>query len=197
MPNPYDDKFYKNHIKKKEILKVYAEKLYGMYKPKSVVDVGCGPGYALEKFIELGAEVRGLEYSIEAASRAASSLIKPLLEECDVTTWLDNWRFKRYDLAISWHMAEHVPETFSDKIVEGLTKLSNVIHFSAAPPGQAGVGHVNCKSPNWWADKFNKYGYEVDNEATKEWWEVMDNKYGNLRHGQGIRNNAIILVRQL
>lgn len=195
MSNPYNDKFYQNHLKKQEILKVYATKLYQMYKPESVIDVGCGPAYAISKFQEMGCQVKGLEYSIDAARRAAPEPVKPLLEECDVTSWLQIWSFKKYDLALSWHMAEHVPEVHSDKIVEGLSRLSNLIHFSAAPPGQAGVGHVNCKKPEWWAEKFADKGYTVDETATKEWWEAMNSKYGTLRYGQGIRDNAIILVR--
>ena len=43
-------------------------------------------------------------------------------------------------------------------IVEGMTRFSDIIHWSAAPPGQKGVNHVNCQTPEWWEKKFNKFG---------------------------------------
>lgn len=195
MNNPYNDEFYKNHLQKKKVLEHYAYRIYEMYGPKNVVDVGCGPGHALGAFHAMGCEILGLEYSIEAARKAASENVSKYMKRCDVKDWLTDWHHDKYDVAISWHMAEHVPKKYSHKIVQGLTLLSDIIHFSAAPPGQKGIGHVNCQTPEWWRRKFEQNRYELDEDATSFWYDPMKERYGDNRIGRGIRDNARIYVK--
>jgi hypothetical protein len=195
MTNPYDNKFFANQNQKIVILKDYAQGIFDIYNPKSVVDVGCGPAHALSQFKTNGCDVLGLEFSLESASEFANENIKGYLEECDVTTWLDEWNHPRFDLAMSWHMAEHVPSQFSKRIVLGMTKLSDTIHWSAAPVGQQGINHINCQNPPYWERLFEELGYVVDQEATSRWYDPMNDKYGSNRQGKGIRDNVRIFVK--
>lgn len=66
---------------------------------------------------------------------------------------------KRYDLAISLEVAEHLPEEKSDLFVENLTCASDVILFSAAIRGQGGDFHVNEQPLSYWRKKFEEHGY--------------------------------------
>ncbi len=66
---------------------------------------------------------------------------------------------KRYDLAISLEVAEHLPEEKSDLFVENLTCASDVILFSAAIRGQGGDFHVNEQPLSYWRKKFEERGY--------------------------------------
>ena len=197
MKNPYNEEFYKNHLKKREILHDYAEGLYQLYKPTSVVDVGCGPGFALEHFRKRGCKVLGLEYSAEAALKVAPENIRDFILEEDVTKWLDDWKYKKYDLAISWVMAEHVDVGYASDIVEGLTRLADTVHFAAGPPGQAGVNHVNLKPPEWWAKIFKKYGYVLDPVYTCRWFMPLEKKYGDNRYGKCIREFSRIYRKRV
>jgi 2-polyprenyl-3-methyl-5-hydroxy-6-metoxy-1,4-benzoquinol methylase len=194
--NPYTKKFFKNHLIKRDILREYASKIYEMYIPDSVIDVGCGPGFITEYFHEMGCHSIGLDYSIENVKSVASPVIHDNLYFCDVIKWEDNWvDYGKFDIAITWHMAEHVSEKYSDVIVKGMARFSDIIHWSAAQLGQKGVGHVNCQNPEYWEEKFSNIGYEVDKEDTKEWFEPFDRKYGESRHAKGIRDNARIFKR--
>lgn len=66
---------------------------------------------------------------------------------------------KRYDLAISLEVAEHLSEKRSDIFIENLTRASDIILFSAAIPGQGGDFHVNEQPLSYWQRKFKEHGY--------------------------------------
>jgi hypothetical protein len=40
--------------------------------------------------------------------------------------------------------------------------------MSAAPPGQGGHHHVNCKDKKYWIEKFEQYGFEYLPEESEE-----------------------------
>jgi hypothetical protein len=42
--------------------------------------------------------------------------------------------------------------------VEGLARLSDVVVFTAAPPGQRGVAHINLRPKEYWSDLFGRHG---------------------------------------
>ena len=74
---------------------------------------------------------------------------------------------ERYDLCLSVEVAEHIPESNSDIFIKSLCALSNNIIFTAAKPGQGGKNHVNEQLPEYWINKFRKYGYSFqENEQT-------------------------------
>jgi hypothetical protein len=52
---------------------------------------------------------------------------------------------KRFDLATSFEVAEHLDPERSEPLVQELCALSDTIAFSAAIPGQSGSGHINLK----------------------------------------------------
>lgn len=66
---------------------------------------------------------------------------------------------KKFDLAISLEVAEHISKKSAEIFVENLTKLSDNIVFSAAIPNQGGTGHVNEQWQSYWAEKFMDKGY--------------------------------------
>ncbi len=66
---------------------------------------------------------------------------------------------RRFDLAMTLEVAEHLTPTRADSFIEDLTKLSDVILFSAAIPAQGGTNHVNEQWQSYWAEKFLRLGY--------------------------------------
>jgi hypothetical protein len=121
-------------------------------RPKSIVDVGCGVGYWLKVWMENYnvQEVLGIEgpYVSERMLKIDPKyvLFQDLKQPINVG--------KRFDLAMSLEVAEHIPEKHADQFVKSLTGLSDVILFSAAIPGQEGTHHVNEQPPEYWAAKF-------------------------------------------
>ncbi len=66
---------------------------------------------------------------------------------------------KRYDLAVSLEVAEHLPEESSDIFVDNLTRASDIVLFSAAVQGQGGDFHLNEQPMSYWQKKFEQKGY--------------------------------------
>jgi len=68
---------------------------------------------------------------------------------------------RRFDLATSFEVAEHLDARFAGDFVRLLTRLAPVVAFSAAIPSQGGTGHLNEQWPDYWANLFGESGYTL------------------------------------
>lgn len=66
---------------------------------------------------------------------------------------------RRYDLAISLEVAEHLPPHRAKNFVGLLTDLSDFILFPAAIPFQGGKNHVNEQWQDYWTELFESHAY--------------------------------------
>ena len=67
--------------------------------------------------------------------------------------------FAKYDVAFCIEVAEHLPVSASDSLIEFLTCRVDVVLFSAAIPGQGGTGHINEQCQSYWQHKFLSCGF--------------------------------------
>ena len=133
----------------------------------SVVDVGCGVGAWLRTFAEMGVgDVQGVDGSWVDLDLLEISPAQ--FEEVDLEEPIKLGR--RFDLAISLEVAEHVSSTNSNTFVESLSRLSDRVLFSAAIPSQGGVGHINEQPPEYWADLFLAHGYKQFDTLRHQIW---------------------------
>jgi SAM-dependent methyltransferase len=63
-----------------------------------------------------------------------------------------------FDLAYCFELAEHLDRWLGDRLVVFLSNLAPIVVFSAAQPGQGGLGHVNEQPTDYWIDLFEKEG---------------------------------------
>lgn len=146
-----------------------------LFDVSSVVDVGCGVGGWLQVFDRHGIE----DYLGVDGNYIPRDMLKISTERfrpADLTALPDFGR--RFDLACSLEVAEHLPEESASKFVAGLVKAAPIVLFSAAIPWQGGTSHVNEQWPTYWAALFASHGYVAvdcirpaiyDNERI-EWW---------------------------
>ena len=125
-------------------------------KINSAVDFGCGAGAWLSVLKSMGVnEIKGYD-----GSWAEKSLIIP--PECFTAVEFNKETIKtdkKYDLAISLEVAEHLPERSAKMLVETITNVSDVVLFSAAIPLQGGSNHINEQWQSYWYNMFGEYGY--------------------------------------
>jgi SAM-dependent methyltransferase len=157
MSSPYDKAFYEaQQYRSRRSANVVLPVVFGLIgKPRSMVDVGCGVGTWLAAAKDLGVpEVLGLDghEQREMLQVSPSELRKVNLVEADYAD-------RRFDLAINLEVAEHIPESSADRLVQSLTKLAPVVLFSAAVPGQGGTNHINEQWPEYWATRFREQNY--------------------------------------
>lgn len=135
------------------------------YEIKSMVDVGCGPGWMVNIANQLGLDSMGIEgdYTL--------NLQPPLFLLHDFTKGKPNLD-KNYDLTWTVEFLEHVEEKYIENFMHVFQK-TKYICCTAATPIAAGVKwHVNCQWPDYWIKKFEEYGFEYDEQETQNIKEV-------------------------
>jgi len=168
----YDEKFYRaqkdaSFKSASAILPLVAEFVH----PRSVVDVGCGVGTWLTVWQKIfGTEIYGIDgdYVDRSQLFIDAENFHPANIEERITLE------RRFDLAMTLEVAEHLTPARADSFVEDLTRLSDVILFSAAIPAQGGTNHVNEQWQSYWAGKFLRFGYVAINCIRPQFWTRDD-----------------------
>ncbi|MEP7197124.1 MAG: methyltransferase domain-containing protein [Saprospiraceae bacterium] len=149
--------------------------LNSMFKPKSIVDVGCGRGTWLNAWKQSGVEdILGIDGGHQDQTRLLIS--KEYFREFDLNKALVLDR--KFELASCLEVVEHLDKNSSETIVQSLINLSDIIVFSAAVPKQGGFKHINEQWPSYWAKKFETQGFvfldalrwKLLNEEKVAWW---------------------------
>lgn len=135
-------------------------------KASRTIDVGCGEGWWAHAFAEHGCEVIGVD-----GGYVQGSLLGDRFLPHDLTQPLPAHLAGRFDLAVCLEVAEHLPAWRADGLIAELCGLAPVVLFSAAIPGQGGVGHVNEQRPSYWVRRFEAYGYAVSGALR---WGIWD-----------------------
>lgn len=153
---------------------------------RSAVDVGCAVGSWLMALKARGIDdIKGLdgewvntdllEIPLECFSKI--DLSKPFQLE------------KKYDLAMSLEVAEHLPASSADGFISSLTELSDFILFSAAIPFQGGTNHVNEQWLDYWSEIYTKKGFIGVDVIRKKIWHDPDIPFW-------YKQNLVLYVRE-
>jgi SAM-dependent methyltransferase len=124
---------------------------------RRIADIGCGTGTFLAAGLELGAqEVFGIEGDWVTPSMLDDPRIA--FEPRDLE---QSFEGPRVDLVLSLEVAEHLSPKRAEGFVRDLVAMAPAVLFSAAIPGQGGVGHVNEQWQSHWATLFAAHGYHA------------------------------------
>lgn len=137
-----------------------------------VADIGCGTGTFL---VASGASY---QFGIEGDWVRPDMLDHPAIafENRDLE---QRFSGPGVDLVLSLEVAEHLSPARAESFVADLAAMAPAVLFSAAIPGQGGVGHVNEQWPSYWAAHFATHGrkpYDVlrdkiwTDEAVPAWY---------------------------
>jgi SAM-dependent methyltransferase len=165
----YSTAFFEEHHERairsaREVVPLVIEIL----RPSSVVDVGCALGEWLSVFLQYGIDdVLGIDG--EYVDRSLLAIPRELFQAEDLTRPLVLNR--RFDLAISLEVAEHLPAEVADSFVGSLVNAAPAVVFSAAIPEQDGFRHLNTQWPRYWAGLFASHRYRVVDCLRPQIWE--------------------------
>lgn len=133
----------------------------------SVVDFGTGRGSWLKAAIEMGAaDVRG--YDIPEIDVAQRQFPAERFFPADLGQPIDIER--RFDLAISTEVAEHLPKEHAAIFVANIAQASDLVLFSAAIPYQGGAGHQNENWVEYWVRLFRPHGLAAFDVLRMRFW---------------------------
>lgn len=127
---------------------------------KSVIDIGCGQGHALEFFKNIGVEGLGVDGSELVLEHAVFDNI--VVHDYTKGAYKPE---KVYDLAWSCEFVEHVEEEYIDNFMATF-KQAKLVALSHALPGQGGYHHVNENTDAYWIEEFKKRGFVFAPELT-------------------------------
>ena len=169
---PYPESFYADRATKgvpaaRRVLR----DLLQLLQPESVVDVGCGDGSFLSVLAEFGVDhLLGVEGVWIGDAQLA--IAPELVRRHDLN---EPFRCsRRFDLAVSIEVAEHLASERGAGFIDDLTRLADVVLFSAAIPGQGGTNHVNERWQSNWAGLFAARGYHVIDCLRPSLWSDDD-----------------------
>ncbi len=184
VPVPFREEDYALQERYAEDYRLIAACLVDELDFDSVIDLGCANGLLLLPFHRAGKEVRGIELSANVMSYLPLELRK--------TVAIGDFSEMggRADLVCCVEMAEHLRPGRSEELVDKLTTLARKwIYFSAAPPGQGGRGHINCRPMTDWISWFEDRGWRLDEGKTA----VLAATTGTLKKALWLHGNSVIL----
>lgn len=130
-------------IEEKPFADRLAQFMKHVIRPNTVLDIGCGPGHFVESMRDIGINALGIDIDERIGK-------KPYLFREDIL-------YTKFvaDVCICLEVFEHIEEDYADELVDKVSSMfMDTLIFTAAQPGQGGVGHINCQYPKYWSDKF-------------------------------------------
>lgn len=129
---------------------------------RSVIDVGCGEGHALEHFRTLGCRVHG----VDGVPQDNPNVFAHDYTQGVYVPW-ENGAPVRFDLCWCCEFVEHVEERYAPNFLATF-KRANLVALTHAEPGQQGYHHVNCRTGDYWVGAMAAIGYQLDFPLTNQ-----------------------------
>jgi len=134
----------------------------------SVVDLGCGDGSWLAVFSDHGVgAIQGFDGPFIAADQLRIPADRFQRVALDAPIPVP----RRFDLAMSLEVAEHLPPARAAGFVADLCAAAPVVLFSAAIPRQGGLNHLNEQWPAYWAAQFAQHGFRPIDALRSRFWD--------------------------
>ena len=150
--------------------------LVGKYAVKTLIDVGCGEGYAVKWFQTHGIDAAGFDGLAQNVGNGMEKGTKNLCE-CDLTK--EPFVGSNVDMIWCCEVVEHIEEKYIDNLMQTF-QLANIVVMTHGQPGQEGWHHVNCQYGIYWVELFYKYGFDLEvNETIESKKFVQDNSWFN------------------
>ena len=133
--------------------------------PTNVLDIGCGPGIFVYPLRDIGVDARGVDVDERVRNKPHleyKSLFDLNNDAYEITT-------DTAHTVICLEVAEHIEKEKADEVVRKVANsVGKYLIWTAARPGQGGIGHINCQEKEYWAEKLEKQGLVRNKEKEEE-----------------------------
>ncbi len=127
---------------------------------KSMLDVGCGPGGMVYRAREIGIDSFGIDGDFTTIPKDSFFSVH------DYQDGPSDLREATFDLVWSCEFVEHVFEEYIPNYVADFLRGKYLLMTHSESPN--GYHHVNIKNEGYWIDKMKSFGFELDEQRTKE-----------------------------
>jgi hypothetical protein len=177
--NIYKGGFFKNRHKMMWRVPIFCDAVIDVFRPESVIDMGCAIGDFVKGLADKGITSLGVEGSIACKP----FLVSPAVIFKDLREPLNPGFNFPFDLCMCLEVAEHIEPEYSTMLVKNLCSVSSNVLISAAPPGQKGHHHVNCQEIEYWDNRFMDFNYVRDDSKSDEVIKLLS----GYKHKPGIK----------
>lgn len=154
----YDADFFKEwgprHDEYLQSAERIVEAIHSLFQPQRLIDIGCGCGVYAHYFQQRGVAVTALD-GVEPPEENRFPI--PIHVQDLTVDFANSWG--RFDLALCLEVAEHIPAALVEPFLINITRFSDRLILSAAPPGQGGTHHVNEQPKRYWVQKLAQHGF--------------------------------------
>lgn len=162
---------------------------------KRLADIGAGTGAFSAEAKRRGFTVMACEHSRIGRTFARMAGVRARsfdLTRADPIHWnSDRPGDMPADLAICLEVGEHLPPELGDRLVRLLSELSSTVVFSAAPPGQGGIAHINEQPREYWMRRFEDCSLRFRGDLTEE----LSRRFATHGVAQFLIDNVLVLQR--
>jgi hypothetical protein len=141
-----------------------ARELYRRFRPTRVIDWGCGAALHAATFQDCGAHVTAVDAVLAPPDLRASSVPVVLHDLCQPISAL--LVRDRCDLALCLDVMEHIDERDSEMALINITRNTDLLLLSCAPPGQRGHHHLNEQPRRYWVERLARLGFSYRRRET-------------------------------
>ena len=165
----YTDAFYQHQMHGSlRSAQVVVPMVLELTEADSVIDVGCGVGTWLSVYRDHGvSDFLGLDGDyVDRKSllvEAANFMVRDLAAPLNLG--------RKFALVQCLEVAEHIDPSRAEAFVSELTRLGDLILFSAAVPYQLGTGHVNERFIDYWVRLFRQHGFQPADAIRPAIWD--------------------------
>lgn len=145
-----------------------ADWLIKKLNPETMVEIGCGPGAMLERFIVNNVQATGIELNDHMIEyfQSRNPNFADFIQKVNITQ--DGLDFDLTDLGISIEVFEHIdmPEEWWDEFIKKLGKKFKHFYFSSTPYNANPTfdkqwGHINVRQDIGWINLFERNGWKL------------------------------------
>jgi len=121
-------------------------KFYG--RPERVISLGCGVGFDVERFAQLGIDVVGLEiaeHMIEA-SPVGERIVRGSMTD------LSQFRDNEFDLVVCLEVMEHLPPELTEQAISEMRRVGTKRGVLTIGRGKSDPTHINLRPREAWIE---------------------------------------------
>jgi SAM-dependent methyltransferase len=136
------------------------------------VDVGAGSGAFAAEALPHVSRVVACEHSRVGRAYARWQGVESV--PFDLTQAEPSPLSDTFDLAYCFEVAEHLPPHHGDRLVPFLCDRAPLVVFSAAQPGQGGLGHINEQPASYWIRRFERQGHRHERDLSDRLRQALE-----------------------
>jgi len=134
--------------------------IVSLCEPKNVLSLGCGLGFDVERFVQLGIDVTGIEITKDAIANSPASNKIVWGSATDLSKFSDNF----FDIVVSLELLEHLPPELTEQTISEIKRVGCRRGILTIGRGTQDPTHINLRPKEEWIKLLSPIDYLLQDE---------------------------------